>query len=155
MPVRTRPPRAGADVCYEHPVHLPETSRPFGTGVLVAIAVGGAIGASARWATAWLFDTADPISPTTAWPWATLVVNVVGCALIGLAARLLVRHTVGWAFAVTGVLGGFTTFSALAVELNDLAEADRLPLAVAYGAVTLAAGIGATFLVPQPVEVGE
>ena len=35
---------------------------------------------------------------------------------------------------MTGVLGGFTTFSALAVELNDLADADRLPLAALYAA---------------------
>jgi fluoride ion exporter CrcB/FEX len=56
---------------------------------------------------------------------------------------------------VTGVLGGFTTFSALAVELNDLADAERLPIAVLYGAVTLVAGIGATFVAHRPVEVGE
>jgi len=62
----------------------------------------------------------------------------------------VVEDTAAWAFVVTGVLGGFTTFSALAVELNDLAEADRMPLAIAYGAVTLAAGIGATAL----AEVG-
>jgi fluoride ion exporter CrcB/FEX len=47
---------------------------------------------------------------------------------------------------VTGVLGGFTTFSALAVQLNDLVEADRTPMAVLYGAVTLGAGVGATLL---------
>ncbi len=131
-----------------------EGSRPFDPAVLAAIALGGAIGATSRWSVSWLFDV-GPASPTATWPWATLVVNVVGCALIGLAARALVRETIGWEFAVTGVLGGFTTFSALAVELNDLAEADRLPLAVAYGAVTLVAGVGATFLARRPIEVGE
>jgi fluoride exporter len=129
--------------------------QPFDAAVLGAIAAGGAIGATGRWSVSWLFDAADPTAPTAAWPWATLVVNVVGCALIGLAARALVRESLGWEFAVTGVLGGFTTFSALAVELNDLAEADRLPLAVAYGAATLVAGVGATFLARRPVEVGE
>jgi fluoride exporter len=132
-----------------------ERSRPFDLAVLAAIAVGGALGATGRWAVTWLFDTVGSASPTPSWPWATLVFNVVGCALIGLAARALVRETIGWDFAVTGVLGGFTTFSALAVELNDLAEADRLLLAVAYGSVTLAAGVGATFLARRPVEVGE
>ena len=72
------------------------------------------------------------------------MVNVAGCVLIGLAARLVVRGTTAWAFVVTGLLGGFTTFSALAVELNDMADAERLPLAFLYGAITLAAGIGAT-----------
>jgi len=95
---------------------------------------------------AWALTTMGAGHVPGTWPWATLIVNVVGCVLIGFAARLVVRDTAGWAFVVTGVLGGFTTFSALAVELNDLAEADRMPLAIAYGAVTLAAGIGATMI---------
>jgi fluoride exporter len=80
------------------------------------------------------------------WPWATLIVNVVGCLAIGVAARRLGRHTRAWAFTVTGVLGGFTTFSAFAVELNDLAESGRLPVAVAYGAFSIADGVAATTL---------
>ena len=72
------------------------------------------------------------------------MVDILGCLMIGFAARLVERDTTAWAFVVTGVLGGFTTFSALAVELNDLAEADRTTLAIVYGAITLAAGIGAT-----------
>jgi len=53
---------------------------------------------------------------------------------------------------VTGVLGGFTTFSALAVELNDLADANRLPLAVLYAGVTLVAGVGATMIAGGTIE---
>ncbi len=140
-------------VCYEREVQIAD--RPFAPLALGAIAVGGAIGATGRWAVAELFNAAGtPFVPGT-WPWATLTVNVVGCLLIGLAARNLAAGTAAWAFVVTGVLGGFTTFSALAVELNDLADAERLPLAVLYGAVTLAAGIGATFVAHRPVEVGE
>ena len=60
--------------------------------------------------------------------------------------NLVVRGTAAWTFVVTGVIGGFTTFSAVAVELNDLAEADRMTLAVVYGSVTLATGIAATAL---------
>jgi CrcB protein len=130
-------------------------AAPFDPVVLVAIAVGGAIGATGRWATAELVDAASSPHVPGTWPWATLAVNVIGCLLIGMAARTLSTGTVPWAFAVTGVLGGFTTFSALAVELNDLADAERLPLAVLYGAVTLAAGVGATFVAHRPVEVGE
>lgn len=86
------------------------------------------------------------------WPGATLVVNVVGCVLIGLAARRVARDTVSWAFVVTGVLGGFTTFSALAVELNDLAEAERMTVAIVYGALTLVAGVAAT-AIASPAKV--
>ena len=140
-------------VCYERDVQI--VDRPFAPAVLGAIALGGAIGATGRWAMAELVDAAGTPPVPGTWPWATLVVNVIGCLLIGLAARTLSVGTVAWAFAVTGVLGGFTTFSTLAVELNDLADAERLPVAVLYGAVTLTAGIGATFVAHRPVEVGE
>ncbi len=131
-----------------------DRTAPFGSPVLAAVAVGGAIGAAGRWFVAWALDALGAGHAVGAWPWATLVVNVVGCALIGIAARRatggmsggLERNSTSWAFAVTGVLGGFTTFSALAIELNDMADAGRLPLAVLYGAVTLAAGVGATML---------
>jgi len=86
--------------------------------------------------------TLDPGS----WPWATLIVNVVGSLAIGFAARRLIVDTVGWAFVVTGLLGGFTTFSAFAVQLNAMVEAERTELAVVYGAVTLVAGVGATLI---------
>ena len=109
--------------------------------VLAAVALGGAGGATARWAV----GTPWTLEPGT-WPWATLLVNVLGSLAIGFAARSLIVDTIGWAFVVTGLLGGFTTFSALAVELNSLVEAERPELAVAYGAVTLIAGVGATLV---------
>lgn len=111
---------------------------------MLAAATGGAIGATARWFVAWALDSMGAGHVPGSWPWATFAVNIIGSVLIGFAARLVVRGTTAWAFVVTGVLGGFTTFSALAIELNDLAEADRMTLAVVYGAVTLAAGIAAT-----------
>jgi CrcB protein len=149
------PKRQGrrSTVCYERKVQI--VDRPFAPSVLGAIAFGGAIGATGRWAVAELLDEVGAPHVPGTWPWATLMVNVIGCLLIGVAARTLSAGTVAWAFAVTGVLGGFTTFSALAVELNDLADAERLPVAVLYGAVTLAAGIGATFVAHRPIEVGE
>ena len=142
-----------AAVCYERGVEIDD--HPFATPVVVAIAAGGAIGASARWAVAQFVDAVGAPHAAGTWPWATLVVNVVGCLLIGLAVRRLDVGTRAWAFAVTGILGGFTTFSTLAVELNDLADAERFPLAVLYGAVTLGAGVAATFVAHRPVEVGE
>ncbi len=119
-----------------------DRQTPFAPHVLGAVALGGAIGSAARWAVARGVEPAQ--SSDACWPWATLIVNVVGCVLIGFAARRIVRDTTMWAFTVTGILGGFTTFSALAVELNDLADADRLPLAALYAVVTMVAGIGAT-----------
>ena len=110
------------------------------------IALGGAVGVGARWAVdelaAATFWTAAP----DAWPWPTLIVNVVGCALIGLAAAFLDPAGRAWSTLVTGGLGGFTTYSTFAVEANELADAGRRPVAVAYVAVTLLAGIAAAFL---------
>jgi CrcB protein len=125
-------------------VQVFDRSRPFEPGVLAVVATGGAIGATGRWCVAWALDAVGAGHAPGAWPWATLAVNIVGCVLIGFAARSVVQGTTAWAFVVTGVLGGFTTFSALAVELNDLADADRMPLAIAYGAVTLVVGVAAT-----------
>ncbi len=113
--------------------------NPFAPIVLAAVAVGGAIGATGRWTIGHLWQHA-----AGGWPWSTLFVNVLGALAIGFAARRIDRNTVLWAFTVTGVLGGFTTFSAFAVELNDMADANRMGLAVTYAAVTLAAGVAAT-----------
>lgn len=107
----------------------------------IAVAVGGAIGAGLRWAAgaSWTHDRGG-------WSWATLAVNLIGCAIIGLAARRLRVGTVAWAFVVTGVLGGFTTFSTFAVEVDELFEADRAGVAFAYVVVTLIGGYGATWI---------
>lgn len=116
------------------------TSSPL-SQVLPVVAAGGAVGATGRWAVGEVL-TAD----VGAWPWATLVVNVVGALAIGVAGVAIDRDSLWWALVVTGVLGGFTTFSAFAVELNDLVEAGRTAVAVTYGAVTLAAGVAATLV---------
>ena len=121
-----------------------DRSTPFAPRVLWAVATGGAIGAAGRWSVNRLFDWFGACNEPGAWPWSTLAVNVIGSILIGFAARQIVRGTTAWAFVVTGLLGGFTTFSALAIELNELADADAMPLAILYGAVTLCAGVAAT-----------
>lgn len=127
-----------------------EQSAAMTPRVLGAVAVGGAIGATARWAV-W---TSWSLEPGT-WPWATLLVNVLGSVAIGFAARRLIVDTLGWAFVATGLLGGFTTFSAFALELNAMVEAERLGLAVAYGATTLIAGVGATLIARGVPNRGE
>jgi CrcB protein len=76
-------------------------------------------------------------------PWATLVVNLVGCLLIGAAARRLDPATPTWFAAVSGFIGGLTTFSAFANEVRALVDADRASLALAYVVVTLVGGVAA------------
>lgn len=128
-------------------IQIFDRSHPLSPTVLGAVAVGGAIGAAGRWLVAWGLDEVGRAHTPGAWPWATLVVNLLGCALIGSAARAYAaRDTIAWAFAVTGVLGGFTTFSTFAVELNDLADAGRMAVAVLYASVTIVGGVASVMI---------
>ncbi|WP_405672640.1 fluoride efflux transporter CrcB [Streptomyces uncialis] len=92
--------------------------------VLGAVAVGGALGASARYGAVLLWPTTEGD-----FPWTTLGVNAVGCALIGvlMAALAAARapHTLLRPFLGTGVLGGFTTFSAYALDVRQLVHHGR------------------------------
>jgi CrcB protein len=106
--------------------------------VHLVVAVGAMIGASARWAVGESLP-----HETGAFPWSTLIVNLVGCALGGLALRYLVRGSVRWLGAVTGVLGGLTTYSSFALETRDLVDAGRPLPAIVYVAVSIAGGFAA------------
>lgn len=114
-------------------------SEPNEPQTIAAVALGGVIGASARWAAGTLFAP----HAITGFPWHTFVVNVVGCLLIGVAAARLARPSIAWAFVATGVLGGFTTMSGFVVELNDLADAGATGTLVTYLAATVVVGFGA------------
>lgn len=88
---------------------------------LLQVALGGALGASARYLTGiWLVRMAGH----TPFPFAILTVNVVGSFLMGVfvvaAAHKGLTHLSP--FVVTGVLGGFTTFSAFSLEAVTLYE---------------------------------
>jgi len=74
-------------------------------------------------------------------PWDDLTVNLLGSLVIGVAAARMVRGTIGWAFAVTGVLGGFTTMSGFALAFNDLLRVGRTPAALVFLFVTMAGGV--------------
>ena len=118
---------------------------------ILAIALGGVIGSLGRYAIARLFDEWNP----AALPVATLTVNIVGCLAIGaIAASATVAAGPAWLrpFLITGVLGGFTTFSALALETGLLLDAGRVVVAVGYVVVTMAAGLAAVRIGQLAVE---
>jgi CrcB protein len=86
----------------------------------------------------------------TAFPWATLAVNLTGSFAMGLLAGFLARHGQGgeqWRlFIGVGLLGGFTTFSAFSLELMVLVERGQAAQAFAYAAVSVLAGLSALYL---------
>jgi CrcB protein len=133
-------PQGGEDEVFAPPVH------PFvplaGQGrALAAVALGGALGASARYGVGLLL----PHSPGT-FPLGTLLVNAVGGFLIGVLIDAVATRPLLRPFAITGILGGFTTFSTYAVDAEQLLAAGRLALAGAYLVATLGGALVATWL---------
>ncbi len=103
--------------------------------LLVAVALGGVIGAIARWGLGELTPNGD------GFPWTTFAINVVGSgALAALPALDVVRRSaVLPVFLGPGVLGGFTTLSAYAEEARVLFSDGEVALGVAYVVGTLLA----------------
>jgi CrcB protein len=107
------------------------------------VAVGAVFGALARWATGlWL----NPLWP--GFPLGTLTVNCVGGLLAGVAFVVLGRFpSDGWrALAVTGFLGGLTTFSSFSAESLSLIERDRWAMALAHTQVHVLGALACAFL---------
>ncbi|UOY00619.1 fluoride efflux transporter CrcB [Blastococcus sp. PRF04-17] len=108
-------------------------------------ALGGALGALARWAVG-----GGVAGAPGAWPWATLLVNLTGCLLIGVLLAVLAGRSPepAWVrpFVGVGVLGGYTTYSAFAVEVVDLLDDGALLLGAGYVLASVVGGIAAVAL---------
>jgi len=120
---------------------------------LTLVAVGGVLGALARYGVA--LALGDSLSSTpdqnASFPWSTIVVNLAGAFVIGFIALLIDGSGQGTGhFAhplfITGFLGGFTTFSALALDSVGLLESGAWFSAASYLAVTFIGGIALVFV---------
>jgi fluoride exporter len=92
-----------------------------------AVALGAAVGAIARWRIG--VALASSGAP---FPLGTLVVNLVGGLLIGVAMVLVPKSSNLHALLTVGLLGGFTTFSAFSAESLSLLEQGEWPTALAH-----------------------
>lgn len=111
---------------------------------LAQVALGGAVGASARYLTG--MAALRLMGP--GFPWGTLVVNVVGSFAMGVLVVVL-AHLGGMRFApllMTGLLGGFTTFSAFSLDAVTLYERGQVAMAGGYVAASVIASVLALVL---------
>lgn len=123
------PPAEDPDVDLHLPAHRAELRRGRAS-LLGAVALGGALGAGARYGVTLLWP-----APHGGFPWAVACVNTAGCALIGvfmvLHEELGSPHRLLRPFVGVGVLGGFTTFSTYAADTHTLLAAGRHLVALA------------------------
>ncbi|MGL5866360.1 MAG: fluoride efflux transporter FluC [Dermatophilaceae bacterium] len=137
------------DAASPHPSWRPGQVRP-DAATLAAVALGGGAGSLGRWAVGATLPAAS-----VGFPWATVCVNVSGAFSMGLlTAYLALRrrtHRLIQPFVGVGLLGGWTTFSALAMDTVVLVSAGRGSVALASVAATFALGVLA---VPVGMWVG-
>jgi fluoride exporter len=115
------------------------------TWKVLALSVGGVLGVNARyWLGHWMNQWASP-----KFPWATFTINVTGSFAIGFLTILLARwvpHPNARLFLITGLLGGYTTFSAYSFESLSMWERGDRREAVAYALGSVLAGLLAVTL---------
>lgn len=109
------------------------------------VAIGGALGSAARYGVnVWSARLLG-----AEFPWHTFIVNIVGCFAMGALVELLaLKLNVGndaRAFLTTGILGGFTTFSAYSLDFALLVERKTYGAAAAYGVGSVAFSLIAVF----------
>ena len=113
---------------------------------LLLVAVGGALGSGLRH----LVNLAALRLFGPAFPWGTLAVNIAGSFVMGVFVEVLARRFGGSAelrlFVATGILGGFTTFSAFSLDVAVLYERGATTQAALYVAASLAVSVAALFV---------
>lgn len=109
------------------------------------VLTGGAIGSVGRWLTGrGMLAMFGP-----AYPFGTLAVNLIGGFLMGLLVAILARSTAPTdslrLFLATGILGGFTTFSAFSLDTVTMLQRGDLTVAFGYALVSVIGSVAALF----------
>ncbi len=113
---------------------------------VLLVGIGGAIGSVARYGSGILVGRLWP----SAFPLATLLVNIAGSLLMGLFIGWLTRAEPAWAadarlFVAVGVLGGFTTLSSFSLDTVVLLERGQIGQAALYVLLSVTVSIAALF----------
>jgi CrcB protein len=111
----------------------------------LAIGFGSFIGGTLRYLISGFFQ----VRYSAAFPFATLTVNLLGCLLIGVVFGFFDKGSMGndlKLFITTGILGGFTTFSAFSQETFNLIRAGQTSTALVYVLASVVLGILLTFI---------
>ena len=137
------PDRDPVPTCRRVTVRADRHTPPKGQSMirdLAAVGVGGAVGTGLRFALDGAFATDDALFPVS-----TLIANIVGSFVLALLVAELWAPSPAWARAGlgAGLLGSFTTFSALAVAVVHLIGVDQWMLAAIYLAATMLLGLAA------------
>lgn len=108
---------------------------------LLLVGIGGCFGSMARYAVSMLLGKTS----SSSFPIATFSVNLIGCFIIGLLFGLGSKTSWsqgdGWLILATGFCGGFTTFSAFALENSNLFDKNLSVTALLYIALSVIGGI--------------
>jgi fluoride exporter len=109
------------------------------------VALGGAVGSALRFGV----NLAAPQVLGTGFPWATFIVNILGSFVMGLLSAALVEKFSDQPdlrlFVTTGVLGGFTTFSAFSLDVFGLMQRGENSVAIVYVLASVSLSILAVF----------
>ena len=105
---------------------------------LLAVFVGSGLGGVCRWAFGQMI--------VTSWPLGTMVVNVIGCFLLGLLCRMAPTNELVRLLFMTGFCGGFTTFSTFMNESLMMMRGGQLLISLLYICVSLVFGLSAAWL---------
>ena len=113
---------------------------------ILAVGVGGFLGAVCRYLISLI-----PVDKSFVFPIKTLLINIVGCMIIGIITIAASKNTEMnpylLLFLKVGVCGGFTTFSTFALETSDLMKDGHLVMALVYVMLSIFIGVAVIFII--------
>ncbi|EKN68128.1 fluoride efflux transporter CrcB [Schinkia azotoformans] len=111
---------------------------------ILLVMIGGFLGAIGR------FSVGEWFNPNQGFPFGTLLVNLIGCFLLGWLLTFMSRHSKNYSYLTlflgTGVIGSFTTFSTFSVETIQLFKQGLVVLGLLYVLISIFFGLLLAYL---------